>query len=245
MASLPAYAEKVLLIGDSLSDDGGFGAGLAQALSEGGTACSFAASNSRFESWTESDFSCCKVGSHARVYANGKAVKPAVANARPPSSWGISAFLDPQSGLCAPKGEPVDRMLVQLGTNPSKNTETYLKKIIQMACTRGVKNLNFVLPPEDRKKAQTKTNLKMADIIDAYHPCPESMTLSYFPSATKAPIAAKDFRSDGTHFWSSPSEKNWLGAVVAWARSGYPKIAVHGSTPVSEGAAAPAKSHSK
>jgi hypothetical protein len=225
-AAVPAIsAEKIVLIGDSLSDDGGFGAGLAQSLSKRGTACSFTASNSRFESWTEGDFSCCKVGSHTRVYANGVASKPAETRASPPATWSLGAFLDPVGGLCAPQGQSVDRLVVQLGTNPSKDYEKYVKKIVQLACRHQVKNVNFVLPPEDRARTQSRTNQKMADVIAEYRPC-ETTSTSYFPSSYKVEIASKDFRKDGTHFWSSPSEKNWLKAVEAWSDSGFPTLPI-------------------
>jgi hypothetical protein len=131
-------------------------------------------------------------------------------------------LLDPTSGFCEPRDQPVDRLVVQLGTNPSRDLTGYLKKIIQIACTRQVRHLNFVLPPQDARGAQANTNQKMAAVIESYNPCGATLRTSYFASSFEVSMAPSDFRRDGTHFWNSPSEKTWLNAVVEWSRRGYP-----------------------
>lgn len=240
-------AEKIVIIGDSLSDDGKFGKTLAQSLSlNGNTVSSFAVSNSNFKSWTDGDFSCCKVGFHQRSFQNGNIDKAHTSNGdQAPNAWALPNLLKKDSRFCSEPGMPVDRLIVQQGTNQIKNLtlaqhKDYIEKIIMQACRENVRNVSFVLPPQNMDQNMSAVNKAYADIIkemsDAREMyitenCPRGVKVTYFPSADLVPIhqffvykskKTGELVQDKVHFWDLPGETAWFNALWSWSKRGYP-----------------------
>ncbi len=239
-------AEKIVIIGDSLSDDGKFGKTLAQNLSlNGNTVSSFAVSNSNFKSWTDGDFSCCQVGYHQRSFQNGKLDQSHTSSGdKAPNAWALPNLLKKDSRFCSEPGMPVDRLIVQQGTNQIKNLslaqhKIYMEKIIKQACKENVKNVSFVLPPQNMDQNMSAVNKAYSDNINELsdargmyitEDCPRGVKVTYFPTADLVPI--KEFFvyknkktgnlvQDKVHFWDLPGETAWFDALWAWSKRGY------------------------
>ncbi|MEZ4814838.1 MAG: hypothetical protein R3A80_06475 [Bdellovibrionota bacterium] len=208
--------KKTLIIGDSMSE-GKFGRALASAYSEGGgESCQFSYSSSKIDDWVSGDFATAR-DPVMRYSTNGSI--PYVAAPQSPS-WGLHGLLhNPRESGC--RMDYFDRLVIQLGSNPSGNPWQNFESALAMARGAGVPDIQFILPPGQKGNPNSfasynKTFIsKMQDLQQKY----KGLNISWINSSDPKILSLNDNEfvdkeNDRTHLKDGGTgQSKWIAAI--------------------------------